>query len=45
MFNKFKASLIKWHDFIDISFIPDEIKKSYHNLLREQEAKIYTDWY
>ena len=40
MFNKFKASLNKWHDFIDISFIPDDMKNSYHDLLRERAGKI-----
>lgn len=43
MFNKFKTSLNKWHDFIDISFIPDDMKKSYHDLLRERSDKLYTD--
>jgi serine/threonine-protein kinase HipA len=43
MFNKFKSSLNKWYDFIDISFIPDKIKKLYHDLIRERAAKIYID--
>jgi hypothetical protein len=41
MFNKFKFSLDKWHNFIDISFLPGEMKISYHELIRERAGKIY----
>lgn len=43
MFNKFKSSKDKWDSFIDISFLPDEMKNSYHDLIRERAARIYTD--
>jgi serine/threonine-protein kinase HipA len=43
MFKKFNTSLAKWHSFIDISFLPDEMKSSYHGLIRERAGKIYVD--
>lgn len=41
MFNKFKSSLDKWHNFIDISFLPDEMKNSYHDLIRERAGLFF----
>ena len=41
IFNKMQASIDKWHDFIDISFLPDEMKISYHNLIKERAGRIY----
>jgi len=41
MFGKIRASLNKWHDFIDISFIPDNMKKLYHDLIDKRASKIY----
>ena len=40
MFNKFRSTIYKWHDFIDISFIPDEMKNSYHNIIGERFSQI-----
>jgi serine/threonine-protein kinase HipA len=44
VFNKFKASLKTWHNFIDISFLPDEMKIAYHDLIRERADRIYVDY-
>ena len=41
IFSKLQSATEKWHDFIDISFIPDDMKKSYHDLIRERVARIY----
>lgn len=41
IFNKMLASISKWHDFIDISFLPVDMKTSYHNLIRERTGRIY----
>jgi serine/threonine-protein kinase HipA len=43
MFNKFKSSLNNWHNFIDISFLPDDMKNSYHDLIRKRAGQIYAD--
>lgn len=43
IFYKFRSSLDNWHSYIDISFIPDEMKSSYHDLIRERAARIYSD--
>ena len=40
IFNKMLASVSKWHEFIDISFLPDEMKISYHDLIRERVGRI-----
>ncbi|MFN2313973.1 MAG: HipA domain-containing protein [Bacteroidales bacterium] len=41
LFNKLRTSVEKWHDFIDISFLPEEMKTSYHDMIRERVARIY----
>jgi serine/threonine-protein kinase HipA len=43
MFNKFKSSLNNWHHFIDISFLPDDMKNSYHDLISIRADQIYAD--
>ena len=43
MFNKFKSSLNNWHNFVDISFLPDDMKNSYHDLIRKRAGQIYAD--
>jgi serine/threonine-protein kinase HipA len=43
IFNKMLASISKWHDFIDLSFLPPEMKTSYHDLIRERAGRIYGD--
>ena len=42
IFNKFRTSVEKWSDFIDISFLPEDMKRSYHDLIKERFDKIYT---
>lgn len=41
MFNKFRNSEERWHEFIDISFLPDEMKTSFHDLIKERVSRIY----
>ncbi|TVR75222.1 MAG: type II toxin-antitoxin system HipA family toxin [Marinilabiliales bacterium] len=41
IFSKFRSSVEKWHDFIDISFLPEYMKKSYHNTIRERVDRMY----
>lgn len=41
LFNKLHASVNKWHEFIDISFLPAEMKISYHDMIEERAARIY----
>jgi serine/threonine-protein kinase HipA len=41
LFNKLRISVEKWHDFIDISFLPEKMKTSYHEMIRERANRIY----
>jgi serine/threonine-protein kinase HipA len=41
LFNKLHASIAEWHEFIDISFLPAEMKVSYHGIIEERAARIY----
>ena len=41
VFNRFKASLDNWHKFIDISFLPEEMKTGYHDLIVKRVDQIY----
>lgn len=41
LFNRFEKLLDKWHKFIDISFIPDELKIGYHDLIMKRFDQIY----
>lgn len=43
IFSKLWTSVEKWHDFIDISFLPEDMKISYHDTIRERVDRIYTD--
>lgn len=38
---KIKNSLDNWHQFIDISFLPAELKQAYHQLLNAREQQLY----
>ncbi len=40
IFNKMLISVDKWHDYIDISFLPVEMRNSYHDLIRERAGRI-----
>lgn len=42
LFNKLRTSVEKWHDFIDISFLPEDMKTSYHDMINERADRIYT---
>lgn len=42
IFNKFNTSIDYWHKFIDISFLPDEMKTGYHDLIVKRASQIYT---
>jgi len=41
LFNKLLISVEKWHEFIDISFLPEEMKISYHEIIRERAERIF----
>ncbi len=41
IFMKFLNSVKRWHDFLDISFLPEDMKMAYHSLIRERVARIY----
>ncbi len=41
MFNKFNSSIDNWHKYIDISFLPNEIKKGYHDLIVKRASQIF----
>ena len=43
IFMKFLNSVKRWHDFLDISFLPEDMKMAYHSLIRERVARIYPD--
>jgi len=40
IFNRFRASLDNWHKFIDISFLPEDMKSSFHTLINERVYRI-----
>lgn len=41
MFDKFRNAEEQWHEFIDISFLPDDMKSSFHDLVKERISRIY----
>lgn len=41
IFNRFKNSADKWDEFINISFLPDDMKSSFQNLIKERRERIY----
>jgi len=41
LFNRFKASLDDWHKFIDVSFLPDDMKTDYHDLIVKRAKQIF----
>lgn len=41
MFNKFRDVESQWHEFINISFLPDDMKSSYHDLIKDRVQRIY----
>ena len=41
MFSKFRNSFEKWDEFISISFLPDDMKSSFHDLKNERVSRIY----
>ncbi len=41
LFNRFKGSMDNWHKFIEISFIPKDMKASYHQLINERADQVY----
>ncbi len=43
IFNKLRTSVEKWHDFIDKSFLPEEMKTSYHDMINKRANRIYTN--
>jgi len=41
LFNKFNASFEKWYKFIDKSFLPNDMKIGYHDLIMKRANQIY----
>jgi len=41
MFVRFRIAEEQWHEFIDISFIPDDMKSSFHYLIKERISRVY----
>ena len=40
IFEKFRKLVPGWHEYIDISFLPDELKLSYHGILEAKTAHV-----
>jgi serine/threonine-protein kinase HipA len=40
IFSKFSKIIPKWHEFIDISFIPADLKSSYHEMIELKQKQI-----
>jgi serine/threonine-protein kinase HipA len=40
IFNKFQRSISGWYDFIELSFLPDEMKMKYQDLIRIRATQI-----
>lgn len=40
IFRKFALVIPKWHDFIDISFLPNEVKQKYHEMIESKLSKL-----
>ncbi len=40
IFKRFQKAIPKWHEFIEISFLPEEKKESYHNLINRKAVQI-----
>jgi len=41
IFGKFRNSEEQWHEFINKSFLPDDMKNSFHDLIKERVYRIY----
>ena len=41
LFDKFRKSEKQWYEFINISFLPDDMKNSFQNLIKERISRIY----
>ncbi len=41
IFNRFSSSLDNWHKFIDVSFLPDDMKTDYHDLIVKRASQIF----
>ena len=40
IFKKMSKFLPKWHDFIELSFLPDEVKIEYHQLINSKSEQM-----
>ena len=43
IFNKLSEAIPKWHNFIEISFLPSELKKQYHNMINSKVIQLELD--
>ena len=41
MFGKFRKAEEQWHEFLDKSFLPDDMKNSFHDLIKERVSRVY----
>jgi serine/threonine-protein kinase HipA len=41
IFGKFKKSEERWHEFINKSFLPDDMIIGYHDLIRKRASQLY----
>jgi len=41
MFDKFRNAEERWHEFINISFLPDDMKSSFHDLIKARISRLY----
>ncbi len=40
IFNRFKSALHKWHEFVEISFLPDKLKEDFHQRLDSKSSQL-----
>jgi len=40
IFKRFKKVIPKWHQFIELSFLPEHLKKEYHNMIYKKVEQI-----
>ncbi|HEU5293077.1 MAG TPA: type II toxin-antitoxin system HipA family toxin, partial [Cyclobacteriaceae bacterium] len=41
LLNKFQSLLPVWHDFVEVSFLPEQLKEKYNTLLQQRWSRIF----
>jgi serine/threonine-protein kinase HipA len=41
LFSKFMKAEEQWHEFIDISFLPNDMRDSFHDLIKKRVSRLY----